>query len=173
MRDAFAEVQRAEQDQAKLINEADQYANQKIRRAEGEAAKIVEDAKAYKSQVVLEAQGEAQRFISVYDEYSKAKDVTRERLYLETLEEVMTKSNKVLIEGENGSGVVPYLPLARTSEARRDHSRPRAKPRCREQPSNEPVQNIPSHCGRGRRVRRLHGALPGRPARKRIGPALR
>jgi membrane protease subunit HflK len=111
VRDAFAEVQRAEQDQAKLINEADQYANQKIRRAEGEAAKIVEDAKAYKSQVVLEAQGEAQRFISVYDEYSKAKDVTRERLYLETLEDVMTKSNKVLIEGENGSGVVPYLPL--------------------------------------------------------------
>ena len=111
VRDAFAEVQRAEQDQAKLINEADQYANQKIRRAEGEAAKIVEDAKAYKSQVVLEAQGEAQRFISVYDEYSKAKDVTRERLYLETLEDVMSKSNKVLIEGDKGSGVVPYLPL--------------------------------------------------------------
>jgi len=111
VRDAFAEVQRAEQDQAKLINEADQYANQKIRRAEGEAAKIVEDAKAYKSQVVLEAQGEAQRFISVYDEYAKAKDVTRERLYIETLEDVMSKSNKVLIEGENANGVVPYLPL--------------------------------------------------------------
>jgi membrane protease subunit HflK len=111
VRDAFAEVQRAEQDQAKLINEADQYANQKIRRAEGEAAKIVEDAKAYKAQVVLEAEGEAQRFVNVYEEYSKAKDVTRERLYLETLEDVMSKSNKVLIEGENANGVVPYLPL--------------------------------------------------------------
>ena len=60
---------------------------------------------------MLEAQGEAQRFINVYDEYSKAKDVTRERLYIETLEDVMTKSNKVLIEGDNANGVVPYLPL--------------------------------------------------------------
>ena len=111
VRDAFAEVQRAEQDQAKLINEADQYANQKIRRAEGEAAKIVEDASAYKAQVVLEARGEAQRFIDVYAEYAKAKDVTRERLFLETMEDVLSKSNKVIIEGDKTNGVVPYLPL--------------------------------------------------------------
>ncbi len=94
-----------------MINEADQYANQRIRRAEGEAAKIVEDARAYKAQTVLEAQGEAQRFVSVYNAYSKAKDVTRERLYLETMEGVMSNSSKVLIEGDKTNGVLPYLPL--------------------------------------------------------------
>ena len=61
--------------------------------------------------MTLEAQGEAQRFISVYNEYSKAKDVTRKRLFLETLESVLSNSNKVIIEGQNGQGVVPYLPL--------------------------------------------------------------
>ena len=75
-------------------------------------SKIVEDAKAYKSRVVAEAQGEAQRFVSVYTEYEKDKDVTRQRLFLETLEDVLAKSNKVIIEeGKDGPGVVPYLPL--------------------------------------------------------------
>jgi modulator of FtsH protease HflK len=110
--DAFEEVQRAEQNQNKLIREAEQYRNQILGQARGDAAKIVADAKAYKSRVVAEAQGEAQRFLSVYAEYSKAKDVTRQRLFLETLEDVLQKSNKVIIEeGKQGTGVVPYLPL--------------------------------------------------------------
>jgi membrane protease subunit HflK len=110
--DAFEEVQRAEQNQNKLIREAEQYRNQILGQARGDASRIVADAKAYKSRVVAEAQGEAQRFVSVYTEYEKAKDVTRQRLFLETLEDVLQKSNKVIIEeGKNGNSVVPYLPL--------------------------------------------------------------
>lgn len=109
---AFEEVQRAEQNQAERINEADQYRNQKQREAEGAAAKLVEDAKGYKARVVAEAQGEAARFISVYNEYKNAKDVTRQRLFLETMEQILAQSNKVIIEeGASSSGVVPYLPL--------------------------------------------------------------
>ncbi len=109
--DAFEEVQRAEQEQNKLIREAERYRNKLLGEARGEAAQIVEKAKAYKSRVVAEAEGEAQRFVKVYDEYTKAKDVTRTRLYLETMEEVLGKSNKVIIDGKGGNGVVPYLPL--------------------------------------------------------------
>jgi membrane protease subunit HflK len=110
--DAFEEVQRAEQNQNKLVREAEQYRNQLLGQARGEASKIVEDAKAYRSRVVAEAEGEAARFVSVYNEYVNAKDVTRKRLYLETLEDVMRRSNKIIIEsGQGGTGVVPYLPL--------------------------------------------------------------
>lgn len=110
--DAFEEVQRAEQNQNKFIREAEQYRNKLLGEARGEASKIVEDAKAYKARVVNEADGEAQRFISVFNEYDKAKDVTRKRLFLETLEEVLSKSTKVIIEkGSQSTGVVPYLPL--------------------------------------------------------------
>ena len=109
--DAFEEVQRAEQEQNKLIREAERYRNKLLGEARGEAAQIVEKAKAYKARVVAESEGEAQRFIKVYDEYAKAKDVTRTRLYLETMEDVLGKSNKVIVDGKGGSGVVPYLPL--------------------------------------------------------------
>ena len=110
--DAFAEVVRAWQNQQQSINEAEQYRNQQYRLAEGEAAKLVQDANAYKAATVAEAQGEAARFISVYDQYKNAKDVTRERIYLETMENVLGQTNKVIVEpGAGGQGVVPYLPL--------------------------------------------------------------
>jgi len=109
--DAFDEVQRAEQDEDKFVEQANQYSNQKLGQARGEAAQIREDAAAYKNRVVQEAEGEAQRFISVYDEYAKAPDVTRKRLYLETMERVLKDSSKVIVEQGNGQGVVPYLPL--------------------------------------------------------------
>lgn len=109
--DAFEEVQRAEQEQNKLIREAERYRNRLLGEARGEAAQIVEKSKAYKARVIAEAQGEAERFSKIYSEYSKAKDVTRKRLFLETMEDVLGKSNKVIIEGKGGSGVVPYLPL--------------------------------------------------------------
>ena len=109
--DAFDEVQRAEQDEDKFVEESNQYSNQKLGQARGEAAQIREEAAAYKNRVVQEAEGEAQRFISVYDEYAKAPDVTRKRLYLETMEKVLKDSNKVIVEQGNGQGVVPYLPL--------------------------------------------------------------
>jgi len=109
--DAFDEVQRAEQDEDRFIEEANQYANQKLGAARGEAAQVREAAAAYKDRVVKEAEGEAQRFISVYDEYAKAPEVTRKRLFLETMESVLKDSSKVIIEQNGGQGVVPYLPL--------------------------------------------------------------
>lgn len=109
--DAFDEVQRAEQDEDKFVEESNQYSNQKLGQARGDAAQLREEAAAYKNRVVQEAEGEAQRFISVYNEYAKAPDVTRKRLYLETMEEILKNSNKVIVEKGNGQGVVPYLPL--------------------------------------------------------------
>ncbi|RUW73087.1 FtsH protease activity modulator HflK, partial [Mesorhizobium sp. M1E.F.Ca.ET.063.01.1.1] len=109
--DAFDEVQRAEQDEDKFVEQANQYSNQKLGQARGQAAQIREDAAAYKNRVVQEAEGEAQRFISVYNEYAKAPDVTRKRLYLETMERILKDSNKVVVEPGNGQGVLPYLPL--------------------------------------------------------------
>lgn len=110
--DAFEEVQRAEQDEDRFVEEANQYSNQQLGAARGEAAQIREEAAGYRARVVQEATGEAQRFILVYDEYAKAPDVTRTRLFLETMENVLGGSNKVIVEtGANGQGVIPYLPL--------------------------------------------------------------
>lgn len=122
--DAFEEVQRAEQNQNKFIREAEQYRNKLLGEARGEASKIVEDAKAYKARIVNEAEGEAQRFLSVYKEYSKAKDVTRKRLFLETLEEVLSQANKVIIDKNGGQGVVPYLPLPEISKRSKQRQEP-------------------------------------------------
>ena len=111
--DAFDEVQRAEQNEDQFQEEANRYSNKALGEARGEAAQIREDAAAYKNRVVQEAQGEAQRFLSVYEQYAKAPEVTRKRLFLETMENVLKDSNKVIMEngGANGTGVVPYLPL--------------------------------------------------------------
>jgi modulator of FtsH protease HflK len=107
--DAFEEVQRAQQDLDRFQREAEQYANKRLGDARGEAAQVTETAQGYKQQVVAEAEGESQRFLSVLAEYEQAKDVTRTRLYLETMERVFRDANKIILEG--GSGVVPYLPL--------------------------------------------------------------
>ena len=106
--DAFEEVQRAQQDLDRFQREAEQYANRRLGDARGEAAQVTETAIGYKQQVVAEAEGESQRFLSVLAEYEQAKDVTRKRLYLETMERIFRDSNKIILEG---SGVVPYLPL--------------------------------------------------------------
>jgi membrane protease subunit HflK len=121
--DAFEEVQRAEQDEDRFVEESNQYSNQQLGAARGEAAQIREEAAGYRNRVVQEARGEAQRFVSVYDEYAKAPDVTRQRLFLETMENVLGSSNKVIVEqGTNGGqGVVPYLPLPEL-DARRNAS---------------------------------------------------
>lgn len=109
--DAFDEVQRAEQDEDRFVEESNQYSNQKLGQARGEAAQVREEAAAYKNRVVQEAEGEAQRFISVYEEYAKAPEVTRQRLFIETMEKVLKDSNKVIVGEGSGQGVVPYLPL--------------------------------------------------------------
>lgn len=117
--DAFDEVQRAEQDEDRFVEEAQQYANQNLGAARGEAAQIREAAAAYKDRIVKEAEGQAERFLSVYEEYRKAPEVTRKRLFLETMENVLRDSNKIIIEQEQGgSGVVPYLPLPEVQNRR-------------------------------------------------------
>jgi modulator of FtsH protease HflK len=109
--DAFRDVQAARADMERSKNEAEAYANDVIPRARGEAAKIMQAAEAYKQKVVAAAEGEASRFVSIYNEYAKAKEVTQERMYLETMEKVLADIDKVIIEKNAGSGVVPYLPL--------------------------------------------------------------
>jgi membrane protease subunit HflK len=109
--DAFEEVQRAQQDLDRFQREAEQYANRRLGDARGQAAQVTETAQGYKQQVVAEAEGESQRFLSVLAEYQRAADVTRKRLYLETIERVFQSSNKIILEGSPASSVLPYLPL--------------------------------------------------------------
>jgi len=110
--DAFNDVQRAKQDQERSINEATAYRNNIVPRAKGEAQKMIEDASAYKEKIIKEADGEAQRFLSVYSTYENAEEVTRLRLYLERMQEILQGSTKMIIDqSQGGSGVVPYLPL--------------------------------------------------------------
>ena len=110
--DAFQDVQRAQQDQERSVNEATAYKNDIIPRAKGEAQKMLQDAEAYKQRLIKESEGEAKRFLSVYSTYLGAKDVTTRRLFLERMQDVLQKSEKVIVDkGQGGSGVVPYLPL--------------------------------------------------------------
>ena len=111
--EAYRDVQRARADLERAINEAQAYRNSIVPAANGQAAQLRNEAQAYKEQVVQRAEGAAQRFVSVYDQYAQAKDVTRRRIYLETLEAVLRPMNKIVIDSsaEGSSGVVPYLPL--------------------------------------------------------------
>ncbi len=109
--DAFRDVQAARADMERSKNEAQAYANDVIPRARGEAQKILQAAEAYKKEVVAKAEGEASRFLAIYNEYAKAKEVTKKRMHLETMERVLADINKIIIDKNAGSGVVPYLPL--------------------------------------------------------------
>ena len=109
--DAFRDVQAARADMERSKNEAEAYSNDVIPRARGEAARILQAAEAYKKQVVAKSEGEASRFLAIYNEYAKAKQVTQERMFLETMEKVLADINKIIIDKNAGSGVVPYLPL--------------------------------------------------------------
>ena len=111
--DAFRDVQRAIADRARLRNEAEAYANDIIPRARGNAVRITQEAEAYRQQVTARAQGDAGRFDEVYKAYKAAQDVTQKRLYLETMEDILRNTNKVIIDrsAQGGSGVLPYLPL--------------------------------------------------------------
>jgi membrane protease subunit HflK len=110
--DAFRDVQAAQADKARLQNEAFAYANKVVPEARGEAERITLGAQGYQQQAVAEAVGQTARFNKVYDEYKKAPDVTRKRLYLETMERVLSGSEKIIIDSKAGQqGVVPFLPL--------------------------------------------------------------
>ncbi len=113
VKDAFREVQSASQERDRLEKQADAYANRVLAGARGEAAQVLEESEGYRARVVNEAEGEASRFSAVLTEYKKAPEVTRKRLYLETMEEVLGGIDKVIIDDQTGgsNGVVPYLPL--------------------------------------------------------------
>ena len=108
--DAFNDVQRARQDRDRLKNEAEAFRNDIVPRARGEAAKLVAEAEAYAQEVVARAEGDASRFDQVYEAYIVNPEVTKERIYIETIEGVYSNIDKIIIDDENG-GVVPYLPL--------------------------------------------------------------
>jgi len=109
--DAFKDVISAQQDKERLINEASGYANDVVPKARGQAAQMLNEAEGYSAAKVQEATGTAQRFTALQEEYEKAKDVTRLRLYLETMEQVLPKVNKIIIDDVAAKQLVPYLPL--------------------------------------------------------------
>ena len=109
--DSFRDVQRARADKEKAINEAIAYRNDIIPKARGNAAKIVQESEAYKKEVIARSEGDANRFNSILKSYKTNEDVTKNRIYLETLEEVFQNANKIIIDTKQGSGVIPYLPL--------------------------------------------------------------
>jgi membrane protease subunit HflK len=110
--DAFRDVQAARSDLERAQNEAQTYANKVVPEARGRASKIIQDAEAYREQTVADARGQASRFSQVYEQYKKAPDVTRQRIYLETMERVLGGTDKTIIDtGGQGPGVIPYLPL--------------------------------------------------------------
>lgn len=110
--DAFDDVQRARADKERIKSESETYRNDIVPRARGEAQKLIRDAEAYKEAATSRAKGEAGRFQSVYAAYAKAKDVTEKRIYIETMQQIMQGSNKVIMEtGKTGSPLLPYLPL--------------------------------------------------------------
>jgi len=112
VQDAFADAVKAQGDQARVINEAEAYSNDIIPKARGKAARELSEANAYKERVIAEATGEASRFTQVLAEYKKAPEVTRKRLYLESVESVLSNSSKVMVDVEGGNNIM-YLPLDR------------------------------------------------------------
>src|SRR5438270_12592757 len=109
--EAFREVQAARIDAERQQNVAQTYANKVVPEARGRASKITQDAEAYREQTVAEARGSASRFLKVFDEYKKAPEVTRQRMYLETMERLFGGTDKIILDSGANSGVVPYLPL--------------------------------------------------------------
>jgi membrane protease subunit HflK len=108
---AFQDVQSAKQDAEDVQNRADEYRNKIIPEARGLAIQAVQEAEAYKQSTIAQSTGDADRFNAIYQAYLSGQDVTKQRLYLETMEEVLSNAQKIILDGEGGQGVVPYLPL--------------------------------------------------------------
>ncbi|MCY4265872.1 MAG: FtsH protease activity modulator HflK, partial [Gammaproteobacteria bacterium] len=115
VRPAFDDVIRAREDEQRAQNQAQQYANQRIPEARGEAQRQIEQANAYKEEVIAKAEGEASRFNQLFTEYEKAPEVTRQRLYIEAMQDVMTASTKIMIDVEGGNNML-YVPLDKIME---------------------------------------------------------
>src|SRR5271170_2758335 len=118
--DSFRDVQAARSDLERAQNEAQTYANRVVPEARGRAAKITQDAEAYREQTVAEATGETSRFSQIYDQYKKAPGVTRQRMYLETMERILGENSKTIIDtgAQASPGVIPYLPLTDLPQTR-------------------------------------------------------
>ena len=115
VRDAFHDVVRAREDKEKLINQAKGYQADILPKARGEAQKILREAEGYREKRVLLAQGEASRFLSVLAEYEKSREVTRDRIYLETMEKILPDTDKVILDGDLGQRLLPLMPLGTSS----------------------------------------------------------
>jgi membrane protease subunit HflK len=125
--DAFRDVQAARIDLDRSVNEAQTYANSVVPQARGNVARITQAAEAYRQQTVAQATGQTSRFLKIYEQYKKAPDVTRERMYLETMERVLGGADKIIMDtGQGGTGVVPYLPLKELAPAPQPNGHPRA-----------------------------------------------
>ncbi|MBV1876205.1 MAG: FtsH protease activity modulator HflK [Pseudomonadales bacterium] len=122
VRAAFDDVIKAREDEVRVLNEADAYSNQVIPEARGQAQRLLEEAEGYKQRVVSEATGEAERFNKLYTEYSLAPEVTRDRIYIDTLESVMSNSTKIMIDVEGGNNLL-YLPLDKLMENSNENNR--------------------------------------------------
>jgi membrane protease subunit HflK len=147
--ESFRDVQRALADKERLRNEAEAYRNDILPRARGDAVRIRQEAEAYRAEIVARATGDADRFREVYNAYKTAQDVTMQRLYIETMEEVLKNSNKVIIDkaAEGGSGVLPYLPLPSLPGFNQPASNP---PATGNAPANPPpTQANPGQSGPG------------------------
>src|SRR6202158_2080736 len=119
--DSNRDVQAARADLERAVNEGQTYANRVVPEARGKVAQITQAAEAYRQQTVAEATGQTSRFLKIYDEYKKAPDVTRQRMYLETMERVLGGADKIILDSNSnggGSGVVPYLPLSELAKPR-------------------------------------------------------
>ncbi len=127
--DAFNEVQRAHTDAERAVNEAQAYRNKIVPTAEGDAVKITQEAEAYRKEVVLRAEGEASRFLSVLKAYQASPDITARRLYIETMEQILKSSNKVLIDkAVSQTGAIPYLPLPAIPTKPHGEAKPEVQP---------------------------------------------
>ena len=112
VQEAFDDVQKAKEDEARYVNEANAYAEEIVPKARGEAQRQIEEANAYRDQVIARAEGEAERFTKLLGEYALARDVTRDRLYIDAIESVLSQSTKVMVDVEGGNNML-YLPLDR------------------------------------------------------------
>ena len=124
VQEAFDDVIRAREDEQRARNQAESYANGVVPEARGQAQRIIEDANGYRDEVIARAKGEADRFSKLYSEYRKAPDVTRQRLYLETMQEVYSNSSKVMVATKDGQNNLLYLPLDKMVEAGRNAAAP-------------------------------------------------
>ncbi len=149
VKSAFDDAIKAREDKARQENQAEAYANDVVPRARGAASRVTAAAGAYKEQVIAEAEGETSRFLAVMKEYEKAPVVTRQRLYLETLEQVMENTNKVIMDVKSGNSLM-YLPIDKLIEARPESVRSSSIP---QETAKTPVENLLREDSRGRRVR--------------------